>query len=253
MKSKAAVFCAVSFVLFTGSVHSQDCEILKVGGTDKWLPVTFLNPETNQPTGIANDFITFIGHELGIPVSIDMETPWKRILANTKVGTTDLVNALYWTEERASFYQYSSAYFANESRLFVLKGNEFKFESFEDLTHLTGMASLGASFGDEFDSFAKQNQLDIFRGKSKEHSIKMLLAKRVDYFIQDYLDASMYLKQQNLQDKIVALPHPVSTTDVYFGISRLSPCANLVPQINQLIDNAKQNGTLQRIVDSYIK
>ncbi|RTZ15679.1 amino acid ABC transporter substrate-binding protein [Vibrio aquaticus] len=253
MKRKAAVFHAVSFVLFTHSVYSQDCEMLKVGGADKWLPITYMHPETNQPTGIANDFITFIGSELGIPVKIDLKTPWKRTLAKTRVGKTDLVNALYWTEERASYYQYSAAYFTNESRLFVLKGDEFKFESFEDLKHLTGMASLGASFGDEFDSFANQNQLDIFRGKSKEHSIKMLLAKRVDYFIQDYLDASMYLKQHNLQHKIVALPYPVSTTDVYFGISRLSPCAGLVPQINQLIDHAKKDGTLQHIVDSYIK
>jgi len=83
--------------------------------------------------------------------------------------------------------------------------------------------------------------------------VKKNLAGRNDYFIQNYLDDILYLKQTVLQDQIVALPHPVAITEVYFALSRKSPCISLLSQINEIIDNAKRDGTLQAIIDKYSK
>lgn len=62
----------------------------------------------------------------------------------------------------------------------------------------------------------------------------------------------LFLEQEGLQDKIVALPYPVSSTEVYFALSRQSPCVQLVPRINAIIYEAKKNGTLQTIIDTSI-
>ncbi|MCW8334089.1 substrate-binding periplasmic protein [Vibrio paucivorans] len=253
MMKRVASLCAISSLLFAHNAYAQGCRILKVGGANGWLPVTYTDQQTQQPIGIANDFIRFVGQELDIPVQIDISLPWKRTLAYVQSGQLDLVSALYWTEQRNITYRYTAPYYTNEARLFVLKGNEFQFEKFEDLIGRTGMIPLGGSFGEEFDTFAKQQNLPLQLGKDKEQSIKMLIAKRVDYFIQDYVDGTLFLKQQGLLHKVVALPTPVSTTDVYFGMSRESPCTNYIPQINQIIEKAKKDGTLQGIVDGYLQ
>jgi len=49
----------------------------------------------------------------------------------------------------------------------------------------------------------------------------------------------LYLRMKGLQDKMVPLPHPVSTTGVYFALSRESACNELVPRINALINELK--------------
>lgn len=76
--------------------------------------------------------------------------------------------------------------------------------------------------------------------------------RRADYFIQDHIDGLMYLHQQGLQDKFIALPYVVSTTDVYLAASCFSPCVPLAPQINNIIIQLKQDGSLQRIIDTYM-
>lgn len=248
-----AVSCVLISVCFSMVVHAQECQVLRVGGTDGWLPVAYLNQATKEPEGIAHDFAKIVGNKLNIPVKIDATLPWKRMLQYTEDGNLDMVAAIYWTKERADLYQYTASYFVNEAWVFVVKGKEFPFEKFEDLIGRVGGIPLGGSFGEAFDTFAKDHQLKLEEVGTKEQMAKKILAGRNDYFIQDYLDGIMYLKQAGLQDQIVALPHPVAITEVYFALSRKSPCISLVPHINGIIDNAKRDGTLQAIIDKYSK
>ena len=250
---KIALSCVVVSILFTKSVNAQECQVLRVGGNIDWLPVTYINQETQELEGIALDLVLFIGEKLGVPVNIDAELPWKRMLFYLARGNLDLGAAIYRTKEREELYQYTASYFMNEARVFVLKGKEFPFEQFEDLIGRTGAIPSGGSFGDKFDTFAKEHALKVIGVATKKQRVGMLLRGRTDYFIQDYLDGMMYLKLNGLQDKVVALPYPVSTTNIYFAMSRQSPCMQLVPQINEIINKAKQDGTLQVIIEKYIK
>jgi len=251
--NKFKLFCLAASLSFFNTGFAQECQTLRVGGTTGWFPITYKNQETQKAEGIANDLIVIIGERLGLPVDIDMNLPWKRILSNLTTGRLDLISAIYWTNEREKLYLYTIDYYTNEARVFVPKGKEFSFNRLEDLIGLTGGIPHGGSFGEHFDTFAKEHSLKFERSQAKQQLVKQLLMERTDYFIQDYVDATMYLKQNDLDDKVVALPHPVSTTTVHFAVSRQSPCLQLVPQINAIIDNAKQDGTLQTIIDNYIK
>ncbi len=250
---KKVVFVLCLLVVFTGLAYAQECEVLRAGSTHGWLPVAYLVEETGETPGIAHDLLRYIGEQLNIPVEIDAKVPWKRMLAYLESGKLDLCAAIYWTEERDKIYKYTVPFYTNEARVFVKKGNEFEFDSFDDLIGLRGGIPSGGSFGNEFDTFAKENNLKLEGVKTKEQRVTKLLAGRNDYFLQDYLDGMLYLKQEGLQDQVVALPHPVATTEVYFAFSRQSPCVELVPQVNEIIEKAKEDGTIQTIVDKYIK
>ncbi|MBW3695803.1 transporter substrate-binding domain-containing protein [Vibrio sp. T187] len=230
----------------------KHCQQIKVGSTNGWYPVTYVDPQTNLPSGIAHDLIQLIGERLALPIIIDTETPWKRLLHKVEEGTLDMVSAIYLTHERERLYRFTAPYYVNQARVFVAKGNEFPFNKLEDLKDLTGVIPLGGSFGDEFDNFSAENNLKLISVETKEQKGRMLLTGRADYFVHDFIDGTSYLNRYGLQDKIVALDHPISTTNVYFALSRHSPCQYLIPQINAIINETTQDGSLQAIIDQYL-
>jgi len=231
----------------------EECDVLSVGGRAGWSPVAYFSHQTQKEEGIAHDFVKYIGYQLKIPVKIDTQLPWKRLMSHVKIGLIDMFAAIYWTKERAKLYGYSEPYFVNEARIFVKKGKEFPFKQFDDLILKTGGIPDGGSFGEEFDSFAKAHHLNLEGLSNKYQMTQMVLRGRIDYFIQDYLDGMVYLKENELQNQIIALPTPVSVTNIHFAFSRKSPCHQLIPAINKIINKAKRDGTLQKIVDKYIK
>ncbi len=252
MLKKITVFCVMVSACLTSIGNAQACQVLRVGGTDDWQPVATINKKTGEPEGIAHDFAKIVGERLNIPVELDATLPWKRMLHYLENGKIDMTAALYRTQDREVLYQFTSPYFENEARVFVVKGKEFSFEKLEDLIGRVGGAMLG-SYGEEFDAFAKQHKLKLERVKSMKQLTQKLLLGRNDYFILDYLNGMLFFKEAGLQGQIIALPHPVSTSAVHIALSRQSPCLALVPQINAVIETSKQDGTLQAIIDRYIK
>jgi len=122
------------FMSYSISAHAQKCQVLRVSFELGWMPMVFIDEETQKLTGIAYDFFKIIENKLDIALEITTSIPWKRMLYYLEKGEhIDMTAAIYWTEERNKKFVYTDPYFVNESRVFVLKGHEFKFEKFEDL------------------------------------------------------------------------------------------------------------------------
>jgi len=243
----------ITSITLCKSLTAQECETLKVAGANRWLPVSYLNTKTRQPQGLAIDLIQYISRKLEIPLVIDLERPWKRVLSDLANGDIDLVTAIYKNHPRQAVYRFSKPYFTNQAHVFVLKGHEFPFDQLADLEKHSGGVPIGSSFGDEFDTFAKQHHLNLRNLKTEQQLLGMLQLGRIDYYIQDYLDATLYLKQFGLSDSVVALEHPVSTNAVHFAISRNSACVKLLPRINDIIITAKNNGALDAIIQRHLQ
>jgi len=248
--SRSFLICFILF--FNVSLFAQACKVLKVGGAPGWYPVNYMDERTNKAKGIAYDFVKVIGKKLNLEVEVYASYPWKRMLKYVEIGKLDLVAALYWTKQRNKIYTYTKPYLVNEARAFVLKDKKFKLEKLEDLVGLRGGTPFGGTYGDKFDSFAKKN-LNLRHTSTKKQHIDMLLKERIDYFILDHQDGLIYLNQNGLENKIIALDYPISTTKVYFAFSKQSPCVKLLDSINQLIVDSKSNGTLEKIIYKYTK
>ncbi len=248
--SRSFLICFILF--FNVSLLAQECKVLRVGGAPGWYPVSYVDEGTNKPKGIAYDFAKVIGKKLNLEVEVYASYPWKRMLKYVEIGKLDLVAALYWTSEREKVYTYTEPYLVNEARAFVLKSKKFKLEKYEDLIGLRGGTPFGGTYGDKFDSFAKAN-LNLTHSSTKKQHIGLLLKERIQYFILDYQDGMTYLKQNGLENKIIALDYPISTTKVYFAFSKQSPCIKLLDSINKMIIDSKSNGTLEEIILKYTK
>jgi len=251
-KTKRLCFLSVLIALtVTQTINAQNCKTLKVSGANYWLPVSYIDPLSKDSQGISIDLLKYIASQLAIPVETDLTVPWKRVLDNLANGNIDLVSAMYKTRSREKKYHFTNSYFTNEVKIFVMKGKKFPFKRLEDLKGRTGGIPIGSSFGEEFDQFSSNNSLNLIGLKTKNQLVGMLQLGRIDYFIQDKLDAQIYLKKHNLSDSIVALTNSISFEDVHFSLSRQSPCASLLPQINTIIQTAQYDGTLQKIIDHH--
>jgi polar amino acid transport system substrate-binding protein len=194
--------------------------------------------------------MTEVSDRLSIPFEFN-QLPWKRSLVYLSEGKLDIILGIYWTKERAEKFYYTTPILKNEARVFVLKKNQFKFKELSDLIGRRGDIPLGGSFGEDFDQYAKAHLTLSALGNKEEH-IGRLQLKRSDFFISDYADAIAVIHQKGLQDKIVALAKPVSTTYVYFAVSKASPCAHLVPEIVNTLEWLRHDNTLDKLSTKYL-
>lgn len=245
--------CIVIVFLFSAQLQADECSSIRVGQSSNWFPVAYTNADMGTSEGIAIDVLMLLEQHLSIPVEFDQELPWLRVHKQLENGSLDMVTGLYWTSKRTDYLQYTKPYFVNEARVFVLKENQFEFQTVEDLQNKVGGLPTGGSYGEQFDTFAENYDLPIERVADKEQLIGKLLAGRNDYFILDFNDGMSFIKQSKLEQKIVALPQPVSVTEVFMAISKHSPCIKHLSSINELLIQIKQDGRLNDIIEKHVK
>jgi len=252
MRSCKALCVIIAFV-FSTQLQADECSSIHVGKSSNWFPVAYDNTNTGTGEGIAIDILMLVEQHLGIPVEIDQELPWLRVHKQLENGSLDMITGLYWTSKRTDYLQYTEPYFINEARVFVLKENHFEYQTIEDLKNKVGGLPTGSSYGEQFDNFAEKYALPVERVDDKEQLFGKLLAGRNDYLILDFNDGMAFIKQSKLEQKIVALPQPVSVTDVFMAISKHSPCIKHLASINELLAQIKQDGRLDRIIEKHVK
>ncbi len=245
--------CAIIVFVFSTQLQADECSSLHVGKSSSWFPIAYDNTNTGMSEGIAIDVLMLVEQHLGIPVEVDEELPWLRVHKQLENGSLDMVTGLYWTSKRTDYLQYTDPYFVNEARVFVLKENQFEFQTIEDLQDKVGGLPKGGSYGEQFDNDAENYALPIEKVDDKEQLIGKLIAGRNDYLILDFNDGMTFIKQSKLEHRIIALPQPVSVTDVFMAISKHSPCIKHLSSINELLAQIKQDGRLDRIIEKHVK
>jgi len=83
--------------------------IVSVGGSPDWAPFNFTN-ENNEYNGIAHDYLQLIAKKTGILLDFII-APWSVNLQKTKDKEIDLLGAVYHTEERSTYLNFSQPYF----------------------------------------------------------------------------------------------------------------------------------------------
>lgn len=225
------------------------CNALNVSGYTGWIPLLIQDSAGDPLTGVAIDLMEEIGRELQLPVVFKI-LPWKRSLQYLEKGHIDVILGIYKTRSRAKIFHYTEPILLNQTRVFVLKSKTFKFETLQDLIGRHGEILLGASFGDDFDQFARKH-LTITGQASYLPSIKKLLKGNIDYMLSDYTDVLYALHKYGYAQQIIALPKVISTLEVYFAISKTSDCAHLAGEISERLESLKSNGKFSEIMQRY--
>lgn len=207
------------------------CKQLKVAGPDEWSPNSFFDEKTNSFRGLGYSILQRVAESEGIPYVLLPAIPWQRVLKYARQGEVDIIVAIYQNIERQQYIEFSEPYISNDARLYVRKGEEFTYRGFDDLVDKRGLLPSGASYGEEFDSFAKRLELI---GKHNISDIFLYLSRgAADYAIQEKTRARHFIAQHQLGDRIVELPLSLSIVPVRMGFSLHSKCENYLNRFKQ--------------------
>ncbi len=246
MKRFAVLFACV--VCFAGS--NLNAQQLKWFHSIGWYPLTMKNEATGEIYGTSSDIMNELAKKLNTTASFQ-DVPWKRGFEMLDKGELDICAGAYENAERKERFLFTKALFNNETRIFVNNKKVFRFDNLNDLKGKRLGRTLGASYGTEFDTFAKDNIALTNIKTGKEQLTQMLMMNRIDGFIMDNYDCLHYLRINKLDKKIVPLKKPINTVEIYFMVSKQSPWAKKIDQIDQAIQSLIDSGKMARILDKY--
>jgi len=220
----------------------------KVAGHPEWPPIMFRNASSIDGAGAA--LVAKIFADLRLPASFPYSGTWDEVQAKARSGEVDILVAAYKTSERLTYMDYSDAYTTDPVAIFVAKGKAFSFTSFDALKGKRGVAMIGDSYGQQFDDFAAAN-LQLFRATTAAEGYNLIATGQADYFINSLYAGNDQLKKTGETAKFETLPKFVADENFYITISKRSPYAVYMPQINQAIAKYKADGSINSLIAQY--
>lgn len=175
--------------------------------------------------------------------------PWRRMLEQLKHNDIDIISCIYYTDERSSQYLYSEYYAIDEVSIYVKSGNEFEYNTVEDLKNKIGIIPDGGSYGEEFDNF--KSNIKIREVLNKTEAIDILKIGAGDFFISSESDMNHYLIENNIDNEYVALENPLIENKVYFITGLNNPLSDYFDVINKNIIRMRESGEIDRIIEKY--
>lgn len=254
MKSKLLLAIAILAILLCAGCTNQapkEEKVVIVSGHPEWKPVMWLQEENQEQkiVGIGPEVVEKVFSELGFKVDSRFVGPWDAVQLKAKEGEIDAIVALYKTKDREQYLFYSVPYTVDPIEVFVKKGNEFVLQNPESLFEKKGIATIGDSYGQEIDDLISQQKLQITRVATPEQAFALLEKNEGDYFLYSLYSGRRVIAESNLTN--IHELGTISHQNFYIGISKKSPIAELLPEINSILDRYNRDGTIQAIAQKY--
>jgi len=214
------ISCVTLFFLL--APNSFATETFVVSGNPKAPPIMW--EQYKKLTGVGPDIAKSILTELKLDYDIRLEGNWQQVQDKCKSGAVDMIVAAYKNDDRETYMDYSMPYLPQPTVIVVPKGKEFPFGRWESLIGKKGVSNIGESYGQEFDTFAKE-KLDI-KFIVFDRALQLLNRGEVDYLIVDLYTALIYARLLQGEDSITILDPPITTQSFHITISKESPMAN---------------------------
>lgn len=201
------------------------CERLVATGNPEYPPYLWRDPQNPQQLIGANaDLLKHLAKELGVAVEILYTGPWSRAQEEARTGRVDLLAGAFLTLPRLEVMDYvHPAFYFTPNVVWVHRGAEFPYAGWEDLRGRTGDTLVNNSFGQQFDSFAKDN-LTLEGVSSLTQAFQKLLLGRTDYVLYERYPGQALAETLGMQDDLLVLDPPISSEGLYLTLSHNSAC-----------------------------
>lgn len=201
--------------------------------------------------GVGPELVRMIFSDLGIDVESRHLGTWDQALAQVLNGDIDMLVGAYKTSSREPFLAFSDAFSVDPIAVYVATGNAFELDaSWTALIGRRGIAMVGDSYGETFDTFAEAN-LDLVRVSTVAEGLALVESGQADYFIYSLYSGEAYLKASGETAKFESLSTLIHEEPFHLAVSRQSPFVDFMPQINAAIARYKADGTIDRLMEKY--
>lgn len=227
---------------------------LRVGTDESLPPYSFVRD--GKAAGIDVDMLHAAAKRLGLEVEV-IPLPWKRVLALLEAGELPLAMPLFKTPQREAFALFTGPVHLSQTGLFVRKGNEFAFESVDDLTGKRIGLSRGFVLQDDLDLAIRAKKVTAEEVGTIDQNLRKLAAGRIDAFAGNVVSTRYVLRDSPLGAQLTILPRLLhASRPAFLTISRNAPLPNrarLAEDLRTALDALHRDGTYAKIVESYLK
>ncbi len=234
------------FISFLVSTAYSQAPLIITGNPDS-PPICWTKNKTSLQ-GVGPDLATKILKELDVQFSIIKVDNWSEVQKKIALGKADMIVSAYKNTAREQYMEYSIPFLESPVVIVVKKGEKFLCNCWEDLVGKKGVAGVGESFGDKFDSYITE-KLDVTY-TAYERAFKMLEEDVADYLIVDLYPALIYSKLLMAEDKIDYMDKPVTTQQLHMTISKKSPYLHLMPKINARLKELRNDKGIKKLAIS---
>jgi len=248
----------ISVYLLIGIVPVQPAlsqQTLNFITLDKFEPFTW--KKNNQAKGIDVDILIDLCNRINVKCNISF-MPWKRVIHYTKTGKMDGAFAAFKTQERESFAHYLELPFHySKYNIFVNKGHEFPFKKIQDLYGKRLGKNRGFNLGKELTQAAREKKIPIEEAGDAKANILKLIGKRIEGYVCNYHEALVMIKQLGYSGQVVPLDKPIrKSRGAFLMISKAAKIENkdkLIQEMNRALKTMHDDGTVEKIISSYLE
>lgn len=215
-------------------------------------PFCYGEPGGFAVRGIDYEILREVFRPLGREAVIEL-MPWERALKSVEHGRVDGMPALMVSPERERYMVFTDPVLTGHDRLFYHSDSARKFEEFktiEDLEGLTMAVVSGYTFSENLLEFINSGRITVLYASDVEESLCWVFAGRVDCALEDEVMARYAMNNNPKWRSVVKMVEvPLSTYTWHMGLSRKSPVADMLDDINTVIQRLGRDGTLARILE----
>lgn len=222
--------------------------------TGEYVPYT---SEGLEEYGFFTKLVTSALKDAGIDAEIKFY-PWGRCSEMVKNGEAWASFPYGHSEENDKTYLMSDVIYPSTHKFFYLKGNEkikdevHNFKEIADFKNYIFGGANGYWYGSQ-DDF-KSKGVTTEWAADIDALIKMLYAKRIDFFIEDNAVCQDAIKRlyPNDTDKFATLENNARQQDYLLIVSKTYPQSEeLMKKFNESLKKIKENGEFKKVLDKY--
>ena len=246
MISAMLVLSIISFA-FGG----DEIRVVHLAEESNWPPFT---PDKSGyvTDGLSYDLMREIFSRLNIEIDLEL-FPLKRTLRYLREGRKDAVTVISKNAERLEFIDYTVPIFQKKGLIYFLADREppIEWRSYKNLRGFRLGITLGHNYGDEFNQAAIKYNLRLEQVREVGLNFKKLLRDRIDALLCIELTAQTFLKQPEYKGKIIHASKPYYSKDYHIGFSKVTKAKTLIPRVNKVVQQMKDDGVFQKIISRY--
>lgn len=237
----------ISLIIICSQSLAEKIEVTVVGAE---FPPYFT--DTPPLYGITGTVIQHIFNDSKFTPQLRVK-PFARALTEAKNGTSDIIVALYKTQEREKQLNYSDSLISSNIFLYTNATNNRSYDSLEDLSNkrvgLIRQTSTRLSI-------SNNPKIQLTYINHYLQGLEMVKLGRLDFMVGNEIVIQYLLNKEehkSLKENIKAIHPELMTENTYIAVSKLSPHKKqLLNTLNQGISKLKENHQLQRIIGEHL-
>lgn len=227
-------------------VNSGQRMKIVMGGDFNFPPYEFID-EYGQPAGYNVELTKAIARHLEITVDIQLN-PWNEIRSGLDSGKIDMVQCMFYSDERTKTYDLSQAY-TYVSYTVVSKKDFPEISGIEELKGKSIIVMNGDIMHDEAKKYDLENQLTLV--DSQEEAILLLAEGNHDCALVSQIPALYWINKHKIRNLKVH-ERPLLYTEACYAVTHNGASSYILSQFSEALTSIKATGEYRQIYSEWL-